>query len=139
MDTLLTIVFAMLSVALWTISTRFKKRLEKEYSAFPTFLPPDGDEPSSLIRVNGCGTSMSGSFRSFQIDGVTTTVSYRFLYVLFLPLIPLKCYRVVKEGGTYRFLGSDTMNWKELLCVYMDSFKWVFSVLTVIMLITMEK
>ena len=78
------------------------------------------------------GAKLFGKFRYKQVDGVLTCVSYYFIFFC-VPLIPLRCYRVVDVGDdTFRILGSDKIRGKELLCIYMQYFRWVLSILTII-------
>ncbi|MEW5850082.1 MAG: hypothetical protein AB2A00_14935 [Myxococcota bacterium] len=75
--------------------------------------PEPIDGPPSLTTFNGIGTVLAGS-RDERPDG--SYVSTLFFCVLFIPLVPISAYRVVRaEGGGWYFLGkvplSPAMIW----------------------------
>lgn len=133
MDIFLLIVLLAITGCSWFIPSKLKKSIEKDFSVNPRILPPDNKAPLTLFRINFImGAKLFGKFRYKQVEGVLTCVSYYFIFV-YVPLIPIMCYRVIDEGlDTFRILGSDKMRGKELLCIYMQYYRWVFSVLTII-------
>jgi hypothetical protein len=63
---------------------------------------PVGAAPA-LFTMNGFGTSMAGK-RDLWPDG--SFVSTLVLTALFVPLVPLRAYRVYRDGNSYSFLGK---------------------------------
>lgn len=129
------IIFAVLSVIFWILPERLKKDIEVAFAHNPKIMPPDGKSASTLTTFNFVGMTLFGDFRHYEVDGEDTFVAYYCICIL-IPLIPLKCYRVIKKkGDRYYFVGSEQMTGKELFCIYANALKWVFSIVTVILLI----
>ena len=124
-----------LTILAWIAPKKLQTIIEEEYAANPRVLPSDLKSPPALYTFNFVGAKLFGKFRYKQINAELTYVSY-YMFCIVIPLIPIKCYRVVDDGSsTFRFWGGDTMKWKELLCIYLSSFKWVLTVITVILLL----
>ena len=124
-----------MSVVLWILPERLKKEIEVDFARNPKIMPPDGKGASNLTTVNFIGMTLAGKFRHYEVDGEDTFVSYHCFCVI-IPLIPVKCYRVIKkDGGRYYFMGNEQMKGKELLCIYANALKWVCSIVTIVLLI----
>ena len=129
------IIFAVLVVIFWILPERLKREIEVDFARHPRIMPPDGQSTSMLTSVNFVGMALFGDFRHYEVDGEDTFVSYHCFRVI-IPLVPLKCYRVIKkDGNRYYFIGSEQMKGKELLCVYANALKWVCSLVTLVLLI----
>jgi hypothetical protein len=78
---------------------------------------PDGKLPKSgkLSDTNGVGTFFIGKFR--ELNG--TYVTYYF-FNIFLPVIPLGCYRVTKTDKGYGVTGSEKWNFFEVMYLYIS-------------------
>jgi hypothetical protein len=86
--------------------------------------PANFEKPDSLSTINYIGTSLFGSFRVAGWSGV----SYVFL-TLFLPIIPIGCYRVrkgmttsvsrKKQETAYTIFGSEESSGLEILYIYL--------------------
>ena len=62
------------------------------------------DNAPSLYTINGIGTTLYGNYK-YDVDSNSyETVLY--LVVLFIPLFPIRRYRVINEDDGYRFLGK---------------------------------
>ena len=83
----------------------------------------DGKE-LSLLRVNGIGFSFYGKYRELLIGDYRTYVTYYVFCLFFIPILPLGCFRVIKENGGYRILGGERMAWREILCMFLGFMKW---------------
>lgn len=89
----------------------------------PFVISPVEEKPQ-LMSFNGIGTRLLGHFRTRG----TTYVSYQFLTIVFMPIIPLACYRVEEVDSTnlvvysstqYRFLGHARTRLTELALIYL--------------------
>ena len=117
-----------LTIITWLYPNFMKKKIEGEFASNPEIMSPDGKSAFKLFTFNLIGATLFGNFRHCKINGEDTYVSY-YCICFIIPLIPLRCYRVIEKGNSYYFIGSDRMKWKELLCVYFDALKWVFAIL----------
>lgn len=123
-----------MAVAAWIGAKHLKEKIEFEFSRNPEILPPNGDAPMTLFRINLIGVTLFGDFRHCEINGEDTFVSY-YCICFIIPLIPLKCYRVIQSGNSYSFIGSDRMKGIELFCILLNILKWGTSIFTIILLL----
>lgn len=93
-------------------------------------------EQLGLRSILGCGISLLpsaiGHFRkrtereALSVLGDCDDISevcYKFFTLLFLPIVPLGCYRVQTYNGSYRkVVGNEKARLWEILCVYIGYF-----------------
>lgn len=81
-----------------------KKQTAREMEAMLAELTPIKHAPS-LHTINGIGTVLYGRRNEHQASD--TYVATLYFTILFVPLLPLRCYRVRQVGqGQWRFFGS---------------------------------
>ena len=61
-----------------------------------------------------------------------TYVTYHVFCLFFIPILPLGCFRVIKENGGYRILGGERMAWREILCIFLGLIKWPFAIFAIL-------
>lgn len=92
---------------------------------FRTIKPYDINEDNnspSLFTLNGCGTCFRGFFRN---QG-TVYVTYQFLCLMFIPIIPIGCYLVSDEGDDkYKVYGGTKWRFFEIIAIYLQWFGWL--------------
>jgi len=69
-------------------------------------LQPISSAPS-LMTINGFGFKLYGS-SDYDPDNDSYMTTH-YLVVLFLPLVPLARYRVIRDGNSYAFLGKGRL------------------------------
>ncbi|MCD6565582.1 MAG: hypothetical protein J7K53_06530 [Bacteroidales bacterium] len=62
------------------------------------------DNAPGLYAINGIGTTLYGNYKYDVESNSYETVLY--FVVLFIPIFPIRRYRVIKEDESYRFLGK---------------------------------
>ena len=90
------------AIGLFVVYNKFHKYLNKtwENNAQYSIYGNDGKE-LSLLRVNGIGLSFYGKYRELLIGDNRTYVTYYVFCLFFIPILPLGCFRVIKENGGY--------------------------------------
>ncbi len=69
-------------------------------------------EPT-LLRFNGCGLSFFGK-RDYDPETRSYVITH-YIYLLFIPLIPIGAYRVIEaKNGEWHILGKVPMTKKEI-------------------------
>ena len=108
------------------------------------FTQPNGEHPEALGTIMGIGTNLLGFFHFRELEN--TWVSYSF-FCFILPLFPVGCYRVRKEGSSYGALGtkvewaifgSEKGNVLEVATIYLHFYGfliWLVSLLFGLMMI----
>ncbi|MBQ3710334.1 MAG: hypothetical protein II887_06500 [Bacteroidales bacterium] len=85
-----------------------------------------------LFTLNGIGTRFYGSFRQEK----DLYVTYEFLCVLFIPVIPIGCYLVSDmEDGSYKIYGKLTRRRYECTDIYLKWYGWLGCALSVLFLV----
>lgn len=90
----------------------------KTASRAPKAPPPGIDEPDfddlepvtktpSLFTINGIGFRFMG--HSDYDPGTDSYMTTHYLTFLYIPLLPLRRYRVMSDGNLYRFLGQAAL------------------------------
>ena len=121
------------------------------HSKFPYQARPTETEAISMKTINGCGImefpigfNRKPDFKKEQISMFAQNVSYVFISVLYLPLIPIGCYSIMtlwsskiykgsKQG--VKFLGMDKMHFSEIIQIYLTCYSLVLYVPTLCWLI----
>ena len=121
------------------------------HSKFPYQACPTETEAISMKTINGCGImefpigfNRKPDFKKEQISMFAQNVSYVFISVLYLPLIPIGCYSIMtlwsskiykgsKQG--VKFLGMDKMHFSEIIQIYLTCYSLVLYVPTLCWLI----
>jgi len=67
----------------------------------------EGGLDMSLGTLNGCGTSVFGSFSTNHPDP-NVRVYYVFLSILFIPILPIGCFLARKGGKSVAGMGLET-------------------------------
>lgn len=116
------VILAILDAVCWLLPIRWKKRIEQRFQQNPTIVPPDSKKPLFFTDIPVYfayfGPTRFGDYRHYTVNGEDTYVTYIF-FCLFIPLFPVKCYRVAHgASGKYYFIGSDKMKLKEILITY---------------------
>lgn len=114
------------------------------HSKFPYQACPTETEAISMKTINGCGImefpigfNRKPDFKKEQISMFAQNVSYVFISVLYLPLIPIGCYSIMtlwsskiykgsKQG--VKFLGMDKMHFSEIIQIYLTCYSLVLYV-----------
>lgn len=115
----------MVVIGLFVIYNKYHKYLNNAWENNRQYFQ-DGNEGKRLflLQVDGIGFSLYGKYRDTLIGDYKTYVTYHVFCFLHIPILPLGCYRVVKENGGYRILGGEKMAWREILCMFLGVIKW---------------
>lgn len=110
-----------------------RKKLQLNFNQNGVIPNPNGKGSSlTLYRLNGCGMSFSGAFRQVNINGTLTYVTYYFLHLVFVPILPFGAYRVIDaENGGYHILGSEKMSIKEIGVISLQVLAWLLTIVSI--------
>lgn len=124
-DTYIVVLLWITTIGLFVVYNKFHKYLNKTWENNMQYsLEGNDGNKLSLLRVNGIGFSFYGKYRETFICDYKTYVTYHVFCLFFIPILPLGCYRVIKENGGYRIIGGERMAWRELLCMFLGLIKW---------------
>lgn len=118
-----------LSIVAYFVHKKISIRREEVYDGY--FPMPNGKGKSiQLTRINGCGMSFIGKFRYSHVGGIPTYITYYTLFLLFVPIISFRAYRVADaDGGGYHILGSEDGALAERGLIYLKVLSWALIII----------
>ena len=137
-DTHIVVLLWITTIGLFVVYNKFHKYLNKTWENNMQYsLEGNDGNKLSLLRVNGIGFSFYGKYRETFIGDYKTYVTYHVFCLFFIPILPLGCYRVIKENGGYRIIGGERMAWRELLCMFLGLIKWPVPIAAILHLLVL--
>ena len=137
-DTYIVVLLWITTIGLFVVYNKFHKYLNKTWENNMQYsLEGNDGNKLSLLRVNGIGFSFYGKYRETFIGDYKTHVTYHVFFLFFIPILPLGCYRVIKENGGYRIIGGERMAWRELLCMFLGLIKWPVAIAAILHLLVL--
>lgn len=130
------LILVVIGTGIFIVHKKIIRKLQDEYKERGVISTPNSKgQHIQLIRVNGCGMSFAGTFRTAIIGGAETYVTYYTFYLIFIPLIPFKAYRVIRNKGVYNILGTENGSLKERILILVNIVKWLSGCTGIILLI----
>lgn len=121
-----------ISILLLVFRYRVISKIVKNYELSENDEIINSDLSPSLITINGFGTRFYGSFR--QQEGLYVT--YEFICILFIPIVPIGCYLVSDvEVGSYRLYGHVTRRKYECTDIYLKWYGWLGGIFSLLFLV----
>lgn len=125
------------SVGLWFLN---------EKVIVPKLVEPYSHEPYTrfekckpfLGTANGIGLTLGGGWGRY--DAITDSSVYYLFLTIFVPLIPIACYRAseVEPGSKhrqYRIYGHEKWRFGEIVVIYISSLAWAAGSISILCLI----
>ncbi|MCM1519886.1 MAG: hypothetical protein NC098_03795 [Lachnoclostridium sp.] len=130
------IVLVIVAVALYFLHKKLHNYLDNEFRSNPIVPYPNGNGKNlKLVLINGCGFTMCGCYREHHLDDRYSYACYYTLHILFVPILAIRCYRVIPaDDGGYYVLGSEKTDFRELVCMFMLFLVWPCAIIGAIAL-----
>ena len=137
-ETYIVILSWITTLGLFVVYNKFHKHLNKTWERNMQYsLNGNDGKGVSLWRINGIGFSFYGMYREALVGDYKTYVTYHVFCLFFIPILPLGCFRVIKENGGYRILGGERKAWREILCMFLGLIKWPFAIFAILRLLVL--
>lgn len=137
-ETYIVVLLWITTLGLFVVYNKFHKHLNKTWGKNMQYsLNGNDGKGLSLMRINGIGFSFYGKYREALVGDYKTYVTYHVFCLFFIPILPLGCFRVIKENGGYRILGGERMAWREILCMFLGLIKWPFAIFAILRLLVL--
>lgn len=128
------VLFVALTIALFVGYKKLHEYLDREWEKNPIVPTPNGNGKNLRLHlINGIGFTFHGQYRHAVIGESSSYATYYTFCFFFIPIISIRCYRVIPVGGdSYYILGSEKTDFRELACLLMSILRWVVAVFAVL-------
>ena len=89
-----------------------------------------------LFSINGCGLKLYTAARQDISTPAPSMSAYLFVSLFYIPILPLKCYRVV-DGDENKSIVYGPEQWRfwEVVYIYVTYYRWVAVLIAVALVI----
>ena len=100
-----------------------------KYTAYKSLQP-------MLFSINGCGLKLYTAARQDISTPAASMSAYLFVSLFYIPILPLKCYRVVDcDENKYIVYGPEQWRFWEVVYIYVTYYRWVAVLIAVALVI----
>lgn len=126
----------LIAFILYLLHKKASEHLQQKFIATETIPMPNGKgRDLRLTMINGCGLSFTGTFREAWLGESYSYVTYLSFHILAMPILAIRAYRVIPQDNGWVILGSEDNRLAEIGLIFLNAFRWVFTIIAAVMLI----